>query len=515
MSNGEASQPDPGLLGMFQDLQQGYQQQAGAPIKRAILKDDGTLDVHGISPEMYRTIEESLKMRQGLLAQQEQQNQRYGQQIGYLREHPLANVLSNVAAGLAQAPNMPGWVQGLGKANAALNPTANQLEMQQRGLQETLMHGYEGQGRMGMELANMSAQAQARALALKKDEQLEAERLQNNREQLIARYEGPLLQHRIPVDPEQFTKEAKALKMNDQEIAAHLKSFDQKLKWKTESIKEERQDAAAKALEVAKATAPLKIEVGQNLQDHASANRKEEAKIRESLQEKLVGKRQDMMEKRQVNVMLARMDAGRLKQLETLAPKEFAELENGRNMEQFADRMNELFGPGGKLEKYQGRWQGLLTAKLPSALSESERQVATHMFSVERKRIIDWAKAGVMGWRPSEDFIMKLGMIETLTPEARQGVLKEIKNQINIGRTSLTEAKPYAPWDAMPEVLGGGNSPVYQKAAARSRKFFDRVNEIRERAAGGGGGPTSTGVPDSSSAPSFDDFLNWSKNQKR
>ena len=55
-----------------------------------------------------------------------------------IRANPLMAILSAVAAGAAQQPNMPGIVRALGAANASLNPSADSLAQRRMGILQTL-----------------------------------------------------------------------------------------------------------------------------------------------------------------------------------------------------------------------------------------------------------------------------------------------------------------------------------------------------------------------------------------
>lgn len=56
-----------------------------------------------------------------------------------VRRNPLMNVLTQVSAQLAQGKRNPDWVQALGRASQALNPTADQLRQQRMGMEQGLL----------------------------------------------------------------------------------------------------------------------------------------------------------------------------------------------------------------------------------------------------------------------------------------------------------------------------------------------------------------------------------------
>jgi hypothetical protein len=61
------------------------------------------------------------------------------QREDYTRQHGLFNLLSNLAGNFAQAKEMPGWVNALGKTSTDLNPTPDALMRQRMALQPGLM----------------------------------------------------------------------------------------------------------------------------------------------------------------------------------------------------------------------------------------------------------------------------------------------------------------------------------------------------------------------------------------
>jgi hypothetical protein len=98
----------------------------------------------------------------------------------YTRQHGLFNLLSNLAGNFAQAKEMPGWVNALGKTSTDLNPTPDALMRQRMALQPGLMGALREETAAAAQMADLSAQQQAGVIAQGRSEILA------NKEQLKA-----------------------------------------------------------------------------------------------------------------------------------------------------------------------------------------------------------------------------------------------------------------------------------------------------------------------------------------
>lgn len=485
---GTLSQPPPqadpmaGLANLQSQLFQQQQPQM-PPIGSVERKSDGTFNLKGVSGDFLadvmgqlndlKTMQGAAMARVAQLRQQESSGS------------PLLDALSQFAGGMAaNDPTMPGWVRALGATSLQMGPQGIKRE---RMMEEQRALAY------GKEAADLSMQAVRFGSTMNQQAAMIGERQQNNWEQLRAGVNATAQKGILP-DKNYFFREGLALGKDLPALESEWKNAETLAKnYETQKAEADKR-ATDKAVAIEKGKAPVRVEVGKELIEARTDAAKELIDKRAGVANELVDKRYRMFQDR----ILTRMDAKRVDQLATIPPKTRENLIATSEMDQFINRMEEFIGPNGKLRGRVGPIQGLITAKLPSSLSDSDRQVAQHLFGVEKKRVIDFARAGVRGWAPGEDAIRKVGLIETLTPDAAARVIDEIRQQININRRAAVQASRYAPWDQMPELLGGAGSPIYKEAAKNSGEFFSALEGVHQRSLtreAGGATSAATGAP--------------------
>ena len=397
---------------------------------------------------------------------------------------PLIDALSQFAGNMAaNDPTMPGWVRALGATNLAMGPQGIKRERMMEE-QKALQYGQAG--------ADLAMQSEKLRMAGAQTQIANAEKTQTNWEQLRSSVNSSAQKGILP-DKNYFFREGFGLGKDLNTLESEWKNAETLSKNYTEQKAAEDQRAIDKAVAVEKGKAPIKIEVGKTLEEDRQDNRKELVGLRQKVSSDLADKRYRMFQDR----IITRMDANRVNGMAAITPKVRENLIATSEMDQFLNRMEEFVGPNGKLTGLTGSIEGYITQKLPSALSSEDRQVLQHLFGVEKKRVIDFARAGVRGWAPGEDAIRKVGLLETLGPAAAARVIAEIRHQININRKAATQAFKYAPWDQMPELLGGPRSPVYREAAAHSGEFYGALEGVHQRALAreNGGVMPETGSP--------------------
>ena len=403
---------------------------------------------------------------------------------------PILDALSQIAGGMAaNDPTMPGWVRALGATNLAMGPQGIKRE---RMMEENRALG------LSKEIADTALGAERMRMAGAQTQIANAEKVQTNWEQLRSSVNSSAQKGILP-DKNYFFREGFGLGKDLNTLESEWKNAETLATNYNDQKAKEDQRAIDKAVAVEKGKAPIKIEVGKTLEGDRQDNRKELIGLRKQVASDLADKRYRMFQDR----IITRMDANRVNGMASISPKVRENLIATSEMEQFLERLETYVGPNGKLRGKVGPLQGFITGSLPSALSDSDRQVVQHLFGVEKKRVIDFARAGVRGWAPGEDAIRKVGMLETLTPDAAGRVIEEIRNQININRRAATQAFKYAPWDQMPELLGGPKSPVYLDAASKSNEFYSALEGVHQRslARENGGVMPETGAPAPAAVP--------------
>jgi hypothetical protein len=402
---------------------------------------------------------------------------------------PLIDALSQISGHLAaNDPTMPGWVRALGAANLQMGPQGIRRRREEE--EAKVANLSKGIADIGMDAEKLQIAQAQRDLAGN-------ERVQTNWEQLRSSVNTAAQKGILP-DKNYFFREGFALGKDLDALEGEWKNAETLATNYNKQKEIEDQRAIDKAVATEKGKAPIRIEVGEKLSDARKEDAKELITLRAGIANELADKRYRSYQDR----VLTRMDANRVQELARVPAKVRENLIATSEMEQFLERLEKYVGPNGSLRSKVGPLQGYITGKLPSALSDSDRQVVQHLFGVEKKRVIDFARAGVRGWAPGEDAIRKVGMLETLTPDAAGRVIEEIRHQININRKAATDAYRYAPWDQTPELLGGPGSPIYKDAAAKSREFFGALEGVHQRSlAREAGGDATATAPSTGALP--------------
>lgn len=92
-------------------------------------KPDGSTEISlsGLTPDQLQYFQKASQFYQQALGGYAQEAQRLEAQTRQAEGQPWQQLATALAANLAQAPDMPGWVQGLGRTAAQLNPTLDEL----------------------------------------------------------------------------------------------------------------------------------------------------------------------------------------------------------------------------------------------------------------------------------------------------------------------------------------------------------------------------------------------------
>lgn len=446
---------------------------ATVPPITASIDKNGLLTVGGLKQEDIAGIQQERQMLHQILGSMQMESDRLKAREEQARANPIASVLTTIASNMAQAdPNLPGWVRGLGAASAQLNPLPDQLSAQRMALAErqAAVASRSAETQMGVLRLNLESMKAHDEMA---QHQLEmAKFLQTRKDVERTAFLSPLnerAKNQVLPSFETFAKgyANRVLGATPEEIASDYEGLEAVQKGSKiqddEKRAEQRADRIAIATEIAKAVTPIKLEASKELADYRS---------------KISGQLMDKRYRQKESLMLERLDADRLKQIATVDVETRQHLIALDSMEQFVNRLRDFIGERGKLKEYTGQLQGLLTQKMPQWLSEEDRQVLQHLDSVEKKRAIEFGGAGVRGWAPGEDMIRKIGVTMQNSPGAATRIMNEVMKQIELERRSAVAMYPYAPWDKLPDILGGPASPIYQEAARRSRQFFNELSGV-------------------------------------
>ena len=96
-------------------------------------KPDGSteMSISGLTPDQLAYFQKASQFYQEALGGYAQEAQRLEAQRQQVESQPWMQLATALSANLAAAPGMPGWVQGLGRTAAQLNPTADELRARQ------------------------------------------------------------------------------------------------------------------------------------------------------------------------------------------------------------------------------------------------------------------------------------------------------------------------------------------------------------------------------------------------
>jgi hypothetical protein len=114
-----------------------------------------------------KAISEAATAYQGIRAEYDKMLAQNAQQMAAMRQHPFANTLAQIAAGLAQTDTNP-LTRGIGVAASRLNPTMDQMQKERMGLLQGQEGALGGEGRLAESvmahqdtIANRNLQKQA------------------------------------------------------------------------------------------------------------------------------------------------------------------------------------------------------------------------------------------------------------------------------------------------------------------------------------------------------------------
>ena len=104
------------------------------PPSKMTMNADGTIDMKGLPRETFEAYQRDRQELNQIRGSFAQEAARLQQQEEYQRQHPWAHLAAALGANLGQAKDMPGWVQGLAKTSAQLNPSADELRSRRMGV---------------------------------------------------------------------------------------------------------------------------------------------------------------------------------------------------------------------------------------------------------------------------------------------------------------------------------------------------------------------------------------------
>lgn len=471
-----------------ESVQQQKQQTAAEKTKFTWNSADNTV-TGTMDADYMKTIASDLKAYQGIRAENAKMLAQNQAQIAQMQQHPFANTLAQIAASVAATDRNP-ITKGIGIAAQRLNPTMQELQGERVGLLGQQQHALGGE--LGAASTLMSHGEALREKGLTRERLLQSQ-TDTEINQFLAPYRQAA-ENRVKMPPfEEFAKQAseRVKRATGGQIRAmydqlRIVSEGAEAKYKKE-LGEKKTERVETAEAVARAVAPITRETNKQRLELIEERQKHLADYRKNLS---VAQRKEGYADR-LDFYAAKLDMDRLGGLSKVQ-KETQHLEALRDMEQFVDRMRGIVGSKGEYKKYTGGLQGLVTDKAPTWLSGEERQVLQHMLVVEKKRVIDFGKAGVRGWAPGEVMIQKLGLIGQNTPAAADKIMDEIERQIQLERRSIVDAKPYGPWDKTPELFGK-NRDLATYAARRASEFYGTVEAAASQGRAGMGFQPSHG----------------------
>lgn len=105
------------------------------PPSSATFKNDGTVDLKGVPVQTYEAYQrdrQQLDQIRGSFAQEAERLRQREQQVR--EQSPWIQLATALAANMAQAKDLPGWVQAAGKTSAQLNPQPDEIRNQRLGV---------------------------------------------------------------------------------------------------------------------------------------------------------------------------------------------------------------------------------------------------------------------------------------------------------------------------------------------------------------------------------------------
>ena len=447
--------------------------------------------VEGPEDHAATTATQASQFYQQALGGYAQEAQRLQMQEQQASQQPWVQLATALSANLAQAKDMPGWVQGLGRTAAQLNPTVDELRARKLAV---LGKGAEmGEKGMALDIAQQRTQLEQKQLEeqARQREIATARRTQEDLDNDIKTFVTPfvtaaeartapppfekfaeMMKTRIPnVEPKQIVSEYEKVEAI---AAGREKTFlnDQKVL---------REGRVQQATEIATAMKPLVLAQKQAESDIMENRQKRVMEARGEIQK---GVRNESMKQR-LDMLASKMDMDNLKELAKMDPDSKKRILAMESMDKFVTTMRGIVGSKGEFKNYTGGLEGLITDKAPTWMSAADRQILQHMLTVEKFRVIQYGNAGVRGWAPGEDAIRRLGLIGQNSPAAADRIMDEIQRQIALERDVIASKYQFAPWHKTPELLGGANSPLYKKWAPISAGYYDQLREAAGTYTGG------------------------------
>ncbi len=457
----------PDLSGMAA-LQGGMQDQQIAPPQPTTYIDpkDGRpkVTLTGIDQSDMQTVSQALEFYKKSLGSFDNRIGELQQRESQVKGNPIMNVLTQLAGQMAQAKDMPGWVQGAGRASLALNPTADALAHERLGLQKEqagiagmLAAAQDRQQQMKLHAEDTKATrettAEARALrlaqfghTLEKDKLADLDRFEKKWEDRA--------KNGFTISPEQYAKEAKEHGLTDQQIKDGVETINELNAVGAEVRRKAQEDK----LDAKRTSQLLQEAIAGRLME------KKEALLGER-QTKMANLRADLSER--VRKELADYNEGlrASRFAKVLPPAKLTELEDIRKTELYFREL-ETLATNPAFSKYMGplnparisEWGGL------KYFRPEEQQELISLMAHEYPRMVELAKAGVRGYSPGEQKIIKsLGGDTSYSPEQLLTIIRIARRTGEERRQAVVEAHPQSRLDLIPELLGGKESPAYKK----------------------------------------------------
>lgn len=407
-------------------------------------------DEHGVlehAVQLYqqqaKTLKDVLAGFQSTLGQEQQRLQRREQMA---EQNPLVNVLGTVASSMAQAKNMPGWVQGLGHAAQRLNPTVDEIRAKQMAVGERqadlAMKQLSEADRIELakQRAVVTAEQRAQTTATAK-EKIAASKLK----EFAKPYEAAAAKTFVQPDQEKFLKsgiaqgvpeelvKAKYDEIVDIAAKSEAKYLEKESRQNEQKhhLFQEREGLAIKlkqmGVEGSERMANAAVSRGMALIDH-----------REESQKRVAEWRSGLVMDRTKDRVFAVPSSGDMKELEQV----------GITRKYVEDVTRVLNDPA--TSQYFGpiRLSRLSESDWFKALRSDEQQAVMTLLTHERPRVVALSGAGARGYSKTEwPVIKELGGDPTYTPSQMAQVLKVMQKSNADRALSVMQLRHKANWD--------------------------------------------------------------------
>lgn len=219
-------------------VQNQQNEQIKPPATIKVNTSDGTLDLGKVPIETYQAFMRDRQQLDEIRGAFHQEATRLQNQENQVRQQPWAQLATALSANLANQPDMPGWVRGLGQTAAQLNPTADQLAARKLGVLGEEARITERMGGLDIAAATREQALQDRKMAIEAKAEADRTNLEKDVSH-IARTVGQF-------DPQSYVKEMVAKGMPISQATASAERLDQVAKATAARIEKEDAVKAAK-----------------------------------------------------------------------------------------------------------------------------------------------------------------------------------------------------------------------------------------------------------------------------